>query len=65
VTTRQPGGGPFITKDNALMKVTQGKGVELCYVHGCQNKPNKIIVWFKRPDKAKVWVCNTHGQMFG
>lgn len=47
------------------MKVTQGKGVELCYVHGCQNKPNKIIVWFKRPDKAKVWVCNTHGQMFG
>ena len=42
------------------MKVTQGKGKELCYVHGCQSKPVKIIVWRKRSDNARVWVCKAH-----
>lgn len=63
--SRDVGGGPYITKDDALMKVTRGKGVHLCYVHGCQNKPAVIIVWQKRPDKARVWVCKMHGEMYG
>lgn len=47
------------------MKVTKGKGVELCYVHGCQNKPADIVVWRARPDKARVWVCKIHGRVYG
>lgn len=57
---RNADGGPYITKQGALMKVTMGKGKELCYVHDCQNKPVSIIVWPKRADKARVWVCKSH-----
>ena len=47
----------YTTKDGAKMRITEGKGTEMCFWRDCQGKPTQKVHHLRA---GLVWCCQRH-----